>query len=351
MTEAGAHLTLEDITASAAHYVHSVNVNMQATLYPMTVESYRASVFLDNRIALPADTPSAQINFMDLCGQFPGVAGAETRYLFHISHVGSTLLSRLLGCKQSVLSLREPLLLRWLSMFKNDLGKPECRIDSETYQAFLIASLGLISRPLGGVDQVIVKPTSFTNTIAHDMLTVQPKARAVGIYSRLDAFVATILKGGGGWNDILELAPIRLKRLHDIIGMTPWQLSKLGAGEIVAMSWLAEMATLQAVADAAGPRFLWLDFDVYLASPDAQFAAMCRALNIGWSDADSAAASQSGLSQRYSKDSSVSFNSNSRKEQISAILAHHAGEVARARAWIDAAMATHPALGALASLF
>lgn len=346
----GAQLTLEDIRASAAHYVHSVGVNVQATLYPMTVESYRDSVFLDNRIALPADAPSAQINFMDLCGRFPGVAETETRYLFHISHVGSTLLSRLLGCKQGVLSLREPLLLRWLSMFKNDLGRPECRIDLKTYQTFLITSLGLLSRPLGAVDQVIVKPTSYTNNIARDMLTVQPKARAVGIYSRLDAFVATILKGGGGWNDILELAPIRLRRLHDMLGVTPWQLSKLGVGEIVAMSWLSEMVTLQAVADMAGPRFLWLDFDAYLASPDTQFAAMCRALNIDWNEADTTAMAQSGLSQRYSKDSSVSFNSNSRKEQISAVLTHHSSEVARARAWIDAAMAAHPAFGALALL-
>ena len=343
-------LTLQDITASAAHYVHSVGVNMQATLYPMTAESYRASVFLDGRIALPEDAPSAQINFMDLCGQFPAVAGAETRYLFHISHVGSTLLSRLLGCKREVLSLREPLLLRWLSLFKNDLGKPECRIDAPTYQAFLSASLGLISRPLGVVDQVIVKPTSFTNNIAHDILTVQPKARAIGIYSRLDAFVATILKGGGGWNDILELAPTRLKRLHDMLGRAPWQLSKLSAGEIVAMSWLSEMATLQRVSAEVGDRFMWLDFDAYLVNPDQIFAAMCDSLQLEWTANDAVASEISGLRNRYSKDSSISFASETRHSQIAEILVRQAAEVNRARAWVDAAMKAYPEFGALAVL-
>lgn len=343
-------LTLQDITESAAHYVHNVGVNMQATLYPMTAETYRASVFLDNRIALAADAPSAQINFMDLCGQFPAVAAAETRYLFHISHVGSTLLSRLLGCKREVLSLREPLLLRWLSLFKNDLGKPECRIDAPTYQAFLSASLGLISRPLGVVDQVIVKPTSFTNNIACDILAIQPKARAIGIYSRLDAFVATILKGGSGWNDILELSPIRLTRLQTVLGGEPWQLSRLSAGEIVAMSWLSEMATLQRVAAAVGDRFMWLDFDAYLAKPDFSFDAMCHSLQLNWNEEDSAASEISGLRNRYSKDSSISFASETRHSQIAEILGRQAVEVNRARAWVDAAMKARPEFGALAVL-
>jgi hypothetical protein len=345
-----AQLTLQGITVSAAHYVHNVGVNMQATLYPMTAENYRASVFLDNRIALPADAPSAQINFMDLCDQFPVVAEAETRYLFHISHVGSTLLSRLLGCKREVLSLREPLLLRWLSQFKSELGKPECRIDAATYEAFLAASLGLISRPLGAIDQVIVKATSFTNNIAYDVLAVQPKARAIGIYARLDAFVATILKGGSGWNDILELAPIRLKRLHDTLGCAPWQLSKLSAGEIVAMSWLCEMATLQRIAGAVGERFMWLDFDGYLANPDHNFAAMCSSLSLEWTADDAAAAQASGLRSQYSKDSSVSFGSGARRSQIADILVKQAAEVARARVWIDNAIATYPEFDALAAL-
>ena len=343
-------LTLKDITSSAADYVHSVGVNMQATLYPMTAEAYRASVFLDNRIALPADAPSAQINFMDLCGQFPSVAEAETRYLFHISHVGSTLLSRLLGCKQEVLSLREPLLLRWLSLFKSDLGKAESRIDEPTYQAFLEASLGLISRPLDAVDQVIVKPTSFTNNIAQDILTVQPKARAIGIYSRLDAFVATILKGGGGWNDILELSPLRLKRLHAMIGAEPWQLWRLSAGEIVAMSWLSEMATLHQVAAEVGNRFMWLDFDTYLAEPDLNFALVCKSLGLNWTAEDNAASERSGLRGQYSKDSSVRFGNETRQAQISAILVHQSTEITRARAWIDKAITAHPEFGALAVL-
>ena len=343
-------LTLKDITVSAAHYVHSVGINMQATLYPMTAEAYRASIFLDNRIALPADAPSAQINFMDLCGQFPAVAAAETRYLFHISHVGSTLLSRLLGCKREVLSLREPLLLRWLSQFKSELGKPESRIDAPVYQAFLAAALGLISRPLGAADQVIVKATSFTNNIACDILTVQPKARAVGIYSRLDAFVATILKGGSGWNDILELAPTRLKRLHEMLERAPWQLSKLSAGEIVAMSWLCEMATLQRVSSVVGDRFIWLDFDAYLTEPDLNFVAMSDHLQLEWTDNDAAASELSGLRNQYSKDSSVGFGSETRHSQIVEILVRQAAEVNHAHAWIDAAMKAYPEFGALAVL-
>lgn len=343
-------LTLQEIKASAAHHVHSVGLDLQATLYPMTAENYRASIFLDNRIALPGDAPSAQIDFTALCGQFSAVAEAETRYLFHISHVGSTLLSRLLGCKREVLSLREPLLLRWLSFFKSELGKAESRINALTYEAFLETSLGLISRPLGEIDQVIVKATSFTNNIAQDILTTQPKARAIGIYSRLDAFVATILKGGGGWNDILELSPIRLKRLHNMIGREAWQLSRLSPGEIAAMSWLCEMATLSRTAAQVGDRFMWLDFDAYLAQPDLNFARMCESLCLHWTDEDCAASERSGLRGQYSKDSRVRYGSETRQAQISAILMHQSAEVARARAWVDNAIAAYPEFGVLTVL-
>lgn len=341
-------LTLKEITNSAAHYVYNVSVNMQATIYQMTTETYKASVFLDNRIILPAGAPSVQINFMDLCDQFPAIAEAETRYLFHISHVGSTLLSRLLGCKGEVLSLREPLILRWLSLLKNDLGKAESRIDIPTYQAFLGASLGLISRSLGAVDQVIVKPSSFTNNIAQDVLAMQPKARAIGIYSRLDPFVATILKGGGGWNDILELSPVRLKRLHEMIGGDVWRLSQLKAGEIIAMSWLSEMATLQRL--ATSDNFMWLDFDAYLLKPQFNFMAMCNSLRIDWTEEDEAVADASGLKRRYSKDSSISFGSETRQAQISAILKRQSAEVASARAWLGQAFTAYPEFSTLAAM-
>lgn len=342
--------TPENIARSAAHYVHSVAANMQATIYPMTLESYRASVFLDGRIVLPDPEASATINFMELCGLFPNVASAHTRYLFHISHVGSTLVSRQLGCKQNLLSLREPVLLRWLSQYKALLGRPESRIDVPTYHAFLAATLGLIGRPLGGVDQVVVKPTSFTCNLAHDILTAQPKARAIGVYARLDAFVATILKGGAGWNDIVELCSIRLKRLHDLLGAEPWQLSQMSPGEIAAMSWLAEMAALQQGAKAAGERFAWLDFDTYLRTPEPSFAMICDTLRVEWGEADAAAVAASGIGQRYSKDSSIAFGMQTRQSLIAEVMAQRSSEISRARFWLDSAIAAHSEFEALAAL-
>ena len=345
--DSSVQLSINSLTQSADWFVHNVDANMQATLYPMTAASYNASIFLDSRIALQPGAGTTMLNFKDLCGLFPNVAAQQTRYLFHISHVGSTLISRLLGCKMQVLSLREPILLRWMSGFKTLLDKPESRIDTATYQAFLAATQGLLSRPLGIADQVIVKATSFTNNIAQDMLTMQPEARAVGIYSRLDAFVATILKGTSGWSDISELCSIRLKRLHDLLGREPWQLSQMGPGEIAAMSWLAEMATLSQAASAHGSRYIWFDFDAYLAKPNEHFSDLCHHLKLNWTDQNNRAVEESGLSSRYSKDSNVTFGSENRQMLITNIISHHSTEISKARNWVERAVSIHPELANL----
>jgi hypothetical protein len=104
------------------------------------------------------------------------------------------------------------------------------------------------------------------------------------------------------------------------------------------------------VAEAVGDRFMWLDFDAYLAKPDFSFDGMCHSLQLNWTDEDSAASEMSGLRNRYSKDSSVSFASETRLSQITEILVRQAVEVNRARTWVDAAMKAHPEFGALAVL-
>ena len=52
---------------------------------------------------------------------------SDARWIFHIGHVGSTLISRLLGELEGVLSVREPRSLRDLTFFPADVTARSCR--------------------------------------------------------------------------------------------------------------------------------------------------------------------------------------------------------------------------------
>src|SRR5690349_17441326 len=86
-----------------------------ARLVAMDRDSYRAASFLDDRFLQgPVD---AQIVPWTLIEEAVSEEmRTDTRWIFHIGHVGSTLVSRLLGEIDGVLAVREPRLLRDLAL-------------------------------------------------------------------------------------------------------------------------------------------------------------------------------------------------------------------------------------------
>ena len=92
-----------------------------ARLIAMDREAYRSASFLDDRmLQQPVDAhivpwPAVEAAMADN-------PRADARWIFHIGHVGSTLVSRMLGEIAGVLAVREPRLLRDLA-----LSPPEVR--------------------------------------------------------------------------------------------------------------------------------------------------------------------------------------------------------------------------------
>src|SRR5438105_13222298 len=104
------------IAADASWLAQAIDVNAGLVrLVHMNREDYRTASFLDDRLL---QTPREQ-HVMPWNAATAGL-GADARddaaWIFHIGHVGSTLLSRLLGELPGLLSVREPRLLRDLAM-------------------------------------------------------------------------------------------------------------------------------------------------------------------------------------------------------------------------------------------
>ena len=105
-----------ELTGSARWHVHQVLPTGRAEAVTMTREAYTRSDFLDHRIHVPQGAAVAALDFARLTPLFAEAGKLRTSYIFHISHVGSTLLSKALATRPTVLGLREPQLLRWTRM-------------------------------------------------------------------------------------------------------------------------------------------------------------------------------------------------------------------------------------------
>src|SRR4051794_25677636 len=79
----------------------------QVRLVAMDREAYRSAGFLDDRmLQRPADAQIVQWPLVEQA--MAGELRRDARWIFHIGHVGSTLVSRLLGEIEGVLAVREP---------------------------------------------------------------------------------------------------------------------------------------------------------------------------------------------------------------------------------------------------
>jgi len=336
--------TAQQVWSSGQWFVHNVDLTGQARVIPVAPEVFDRSSFLDRRIALGQRPREILLPIEELARTAPQDVPERGHYICHLSHVGSTLMSKVLGLPNGVVGLREPVLLRWLAAMEATAGEPESLTSLEQYRQNLKLGIALLNRPVEGRETVHVKATSYANPVIRDALTIQPDARVLAMFTSADTFAATILKKRGGWKDILGMAPQRMKRLHAMVGDRRWQLSTLSPGELAGMSWLAEMATLEQMSVLAGDRLKWLDFDAFLAGPGEAVPEMAAHFGIAWGADEDASLTKSGLLGQHSKRKGLVYSKQERAADLARVKAEHGDEIARAVGWIKAALAQYPAL-------
>ncbi len=89
----------------------------QALFIQMTRESYGRSIFTDRHRIVPAQPSGRSIDLNSLLARFDAesIPLRPLRFIFHLAHGGSTLLSRALDYPGRSLVIREPFPLRQLA--------------------------------------------------------------------------------------------------------------------------------------------------------------------------------------------------------------------------------------------
>jgi hypothetical protein len=296
----------------------------------------RAS-FLDARIVTPQaiglTTPWRQVSAAIDAAKLP----ERCAFIFHIGHVGSTLLSRLIGEHPGAFALREPVILRTFAQLR---GEPEVRPPSWSdgdVDARLSGCLKLWSRTFDAHQRAIVKATSFASELAAELLSRPAAPSAVLMYVRPESYLATILGGANSRQEAKVLTPSRLRRLHRRLGQDVWRLESLSEGETLALGWACEMTALAQAARAAGERVLGVDFERFLVQPAAVLFNILRWFDIDASAAETQAIVAGPHMRRYSKAPEHTYDAALRSEVLNHARATHGAEIQRGLAWLDRA--------------
>jgi hypothetical protein len=303
-------------------------------LVPMSRSRYDSASFLDDRLLLP-EQQGQWLPWQAVATAIDATGRDDARFIWHIGHVGSTLLSRMLAGLPRTLALREPAPLRLLAQIAIDLETPHAYWTGADFDTIAGTLARLWARTYAAGDIAIVKATSVACGIASRLLALLPPRPSIAIYTGAETYLATILGGENSRVEARQLAQLRLRQLNAAMG-SELPLAGLSEGELVAMSWLSGMANLQNAARTSPRLWHWLDFDVLLAEPEAMLSLAAHHLGLD-APADAVRAVATGpVMTRYSKaPEQYAYGTALRHEVLAAARADHRAEIAQGLAWLE----------------
>jgi hypothetical protein len=294
-------------------------------LLALDESAYREASFLDQRLLRggyvqdSATLAEVHTAAAQLC--------PRAHYIFHTGHVGSTLISRLVGeLPGSFFSLREPALLRAAA------ASPDSGTGAAPLQ--LGALLALLSRAWRPGQRAVIKTTSFVSELAPRMLSLSESPRAIFLYAAPPAYLASILIGPSSRAESQLLAAQRRARLLRRLSGAPGCVDPSSEGEHVALSWLTEMLALAQAAQGRAGQLLWLDFDRFLRAPHEWLTAVLRALGADPSPREVAALVDAPLMRQYSKAPKHAYDAQLRWELLESAQHEHGAEIRRGLEWL-----------------
>lgn len=304
----------------------------QVLLSHLTEDDYRKASFLDQRIFTPQLrrqlVPWSELSQVAL----PELATPQ--YIFHIGHVGSTLLSRLLGEIETVLALREPQLLRTLSEISQIRNEPESPWSPETYQHRFDETVRWLSRSFRPDQKVMIKASSFVSELAPQLLA--GPADALFLYAPLNRYIPTILAGEASVQETHMMAGTRLKRLTQHLGKAPARLWELSLAQRVAMGWMCELVTLfGAQQKSSSANILWMDFESFLSNPEESLSTAAGHFSHKLSAQKTTELVSGPIMSSYSKAPEHDYSPNLRQELLQEATRDHAADIATAIKWTE----------------
>jgi hypothetical protein len=354
-------ITAEEVARSPTWLPLELTATDAVRLLRLDEAAYRAASFLDRRtLAANPELAMCEAAVLEAAG---ARLTPRSHYIFHIGHVGSTLISRLVGEHQRLFSVREPALLREMAVAAGNGTPPQggagtaARMTSRgaaeestaARQLSLGALLRLLARSWRDEQRAVIKPTSFVSELASIILASSQEPAAIFMYAQPAAYLRGILGGPNSRIEAQTLAPTRVRRLARRLGSGDWQAHLASEGEYLAMSWLCEMAALhEAASKAREPGSAsrawaqWVDFDDFLTDPAVVLSQIFRTLGASPAASEIEALVSGPLMRQYSKAPEHAYDADLRREVLAAADRQYGAEIGRGMHWLHRMAMHHP---------
>ncbi len=298
-------------------------------LVEISSENYREASFLDDRMMQQPVTAHV-VPWETVAGAISDNARRDARWIFHIGHVGSTLIARLLGEIPGVLSVREPRFLRDL-----------IAVPQEQRLGMSAIAQALFSRTFDPDELALVKATSFVSEVAPEL--VPSGERALFMYATPRNYVASILAGENSVKELRMLGSIRSQRSASrVSGLDRQEASD---AHLAAAAWACEMTALEASAETMADRNVaWADFDGMLASMEAELGRVANTFGFKASSEELQTIARGPLMRRYSKALEYEYSASLRRDLIAEAEAHFRDDIDDALAMLSSAAEKSPLL-------
>ena len=312
-------------------------VRRAVLLLNLSPAQLRDSVFLDERV-LGKNPQGGWTSIEDFVAQStPAEKLAPIQFIFHLSHCGSTLLSRMIDEATGALGLREPLPLRDLAVAQDRLGASDALLSQEGFDDLLKAFLTFWRRRRKSVDGAVhIKLTSSAQRLAPALFRCAPDAKALTLNVSAKNHIATLLAGPNNICDMRMWGPERMARLTMMAGPPPSPFHALSAGELAALTWGAERATqTRLLADpVVQPRLLDVDFDTLLNAPAETLGAVCAHFGLSADKAYLDNLPNAAILKKYAKAPEHEYSPVLREQILEQARRDHAQEIAKGLDWL-----------------
>jgi hypothetical protein len=327
----------ESVTRSPQSFPYSMDLAGDSVSFvSLSKGEYEKASFLDPRIL----TPQSRARSLPWSEVARAIDSAQLKerlgYIFHIGHVGSTLLSRLIGAHVGAFSLREPMLLRGFAQLKSGTVQAPVSWGSDGLETRLSRTLQLFSRTFDDRELPVVKATSYVSELSAALLARPAAPKGIMMYVSPESYIATILGGPNSRQEAKVLAPNRLQRLRQRVGGDAWDAEHLSEGETLALAWACEMSALAQAAGSSAARLLRVDFDRFLANP-ASLLEILRHFDIDAAAAEVRTILEGPDMRRYSKAPEHAYDAALRLAVLNEARARHGAEIRRGLDWLEQA--------------
>lgn len=289
-------------------------VNRRGLLVAIHQADYRKASFLDHRVLNPGTT-GAWFPLPRLMQQAADIQPPDpAHFIFHVSHCGSTLVSRLLAELPGCLPLREPLTILSLSQARRELEQPASRLDAPGWDALFDLSLRLASRTYRGGERALVKATSVCANLLLPLFNHSPGSRALLLYTDLETWLTTMLRDEKVRENGRYYAPAWFADLMAMTDLKDLKLSALTDAEQFAINWLAGMLQYRRALEAAPERTMLCDFEDFLAEPAVSLRKVAGFFGLDAARAEEVASGS--VMRGYAKNPAKPFDGAQRRQEL-----------------------------------